>query len=60
MSGHPEIYIHPHWDMNYFVDEDVTTGPPIEGEIEARKWDRTHSCAAYAELFREEIGRAHV
>lgn len=57
MSAHPEIYIHPHWDMNYFVDEDVTTGPPAEGEIDPEKWNRTHSPTAYAELFQDGEGR---
>jgi sulfotransferase family protein len=60
MSAHPEIYIHPHWDMNYFVDKDVTTGPAIEGEIETAKWDRTHSPDAYAELFCDGEGKKAV
>lgn len=57
LSGHPEIYIHPHWDMNYFVDEDVTGGPRSEAEIDLEKWERTHSPSAYAELFRDGVGR---
>jgi hypothetical protein len=51
MSSHPEIYLHPRPDWNYFVDDELDTRTWKSGEIDGSKWDRTHSAEEYGGSF---------
>jgi hypothetical protein len=54
MSVHPDVYMHPDWDLNYFIEDELLhTLEWREGEAEASHWDKTHSTKQYSELFRK-------
>ncbi len=56
MSAHPDVYMHPSEDMNYFIEDEILcTTVWRDGEVDADRWERTHSPARYAKLF--EPGR---
>lgn len=53
MEAHPEIYMHPKVDLNYFIDDYVKYMRKDwePGEIDYDKWWENHSAEGYAEEF---------
>lgn len=59
MEAHPELYMHPKVDLNYFIDDYVR---PMRkewemGEIDYTLWDTNHSQEDYANQFVEGAGK---
>lgn len=55
MEAHPDLYMHPKVDLNYFIDDYVR---PMRkewelGEIDYTAWDKNHSQEDYAAQFAE-------
>jgi hypothetical protein len=58
MSVHPDVYMHPDWDLNYFIDDELLHRLDWrDGEVDTSRWDNTHSTKQYSELFTECNGR---
>jgi hypothetical protein len=50
---HPDVYMHPLEDMNYFIEDEIlATTVWRDGEVDSERWERTHSPEHYAELFK--------
>jgi hypothetical protein len=61
MSVHPDIYMNPNWDLNYFIDDELLhTLDWREGEVDNSKWESTHSKSQYSELFSEGEGKTAI
>lgn len=61
VSAHPDIYLYPVPDMDYFIEEEIRgVRRWRDGEADAERWARTHSVEAYAELFRDGRGFASI
>lgn len=55
MQNHPEIYLHPVVDMNYFISDALTGARKWrDGEIDPKEWEQTHSLKEYAGLFEHD------
>jgi hypothetical protein len=48
---HPEIYLYPHSELNYFVEEEVRGRRWHKQPVDPDRWDRTHTIEDYAALF---------
>lgn len=59
MEAHPELYMHPKVDLNYFIDDYVRVLRKEwdMGEIDYSAWDTNHSPEDYASLFAEGAGK---
>lgn len=58
MSCHPDVYVYPPWDVNYFIDNEISrTLEWRDGETDPQVWERSHSIEAYEALFRDGQGR---
>jgi Sulfotransferase family len=58
MSCHPDVYMYPPWDVNYFLEEEIRRLRHWrDGETDLDAWERTHSRGAYENLFRDGAGR---
>jgi Sulfotransferase family len=54
MSCHPDVYVYPPWDVNYFIEEEISkTLEWREGEADSAAWERNHSPRAYEAMFRD-------
>lgn len=52
LQRHPEIFLHPHRDMGYFIEDELLGGRAwIDGEADAAAWEATHSAAEYGQRF---------
>lgn len=61
MSAHPDVFMHPAEDMNYFIESEIlATAYWRDGEVDARRWERTHDPDRYAALFEAGRGRAAI
>lgn len=55
---HPDVYLLPKIDMAYFVDEELIGSRNwITGEVDEKKWDKTHGVEEYAKFFDEGYGK---
>ena len=55
MQNHPDVYLHPTTDMNYFISDKLTESRKWrDGEVEPGEWERTHSLEGYAKLFEHD------
>lgn len=50
---HPEIYLYPHSELNYFVEEELRGRHWHERPADPGHWERTHNVQDYAALFTE-------
>jgi hypothetical protein len=58
MSAHPEVYMHPREDMNYFIEDEILCRTVWrDGEVDPDAWERAHSPEEYARLFEDGEGR---
>ena len=58
MSHHPDVYMYPPWDVNYFIDNEISrTLEWRDGEANPQVWERSHSIEEYEALFRDGQGR---
>jgi len=58
MSCHPDVYVYPPWDVNYFIEDEISrTLKWRDGEVDAAAWERSHSVESYEALFRDGSGR---
>jgi len=58
MSVHPDVYMNPTWDLNYFIDDELLhTLEWREGEVDYSTWAKTHSTEQYSDLFKEGEGK---
>ena len=48
---HPDIFLYPHSELNYFVEEEVNGRRWREGPVDPGQWEATHSIDDYAALF---------
>ena len=48
---HPDIFLYPHSELNYFVEEEVNGRKWREGPVDPGQWEATHSIDDYAALF---------
>lgn len=56
--AHPDVYMHPREDMNYFIEDEIlVTTTWRDGPADPKRWERTHSAAQYAALFAEADGQ---
>jgi len=56
--AHPDVYMHPREDMNYFIEDEIlVTTTWRDGPADPQRWERTHSAAQYAALFAEADGQ---
>lgn len=61
VRGHPEVYLYPRADMDYFIEDEVKrTRRWRDGEADGDLWEQTHSPEEYAEMFREGAGAGAV
>lgn len=61
MSAHPDIYMHPREDMNYFIEDEILCRKVWrDGEVDPDRWERTHSPEQYAALFEGGSGRTAI
>jgi len=52
--AHPDVYMHPREDMNYFIEDEIlVTTTWRDGPADPQRWERTHSADQYASLFAE-------
>jgi hypothetical protein len=51
MRQHPEIYLYPHSELNYFVEEEVRGRRWHDKSVDPDRWEATHSVQDYAALF---------
>jgi hypothetical protein len=57
MSSHPEIYLYPHTDLNYFIEDEIVGSREWrDGEADAERWERTHSVEQLSRLFSKANG----
>lgn len=50
--AHPDVYMHPREDMNYFIEDEIlVTTTWRDGPADPKRWERTHSAEQYAALF---------
>ena len=50
--AHPDVYMHPREDMNYFIEDEIlVTTTWRDGPADPQRWERTHSAEQYAALF---------
>jgi len=55
---HPDVYMHPREDMNYFIEDEIlVTTTWRDGPADPQRWERTHSAEQYASLFTEVEGQ---
>lgn len=58
MSVHPDIYMYPREDTNYFIEDEILCRTVWrDGEVDSARWERTHSAQQYAKLFEDVHGR---
>ncbi|HEY9449598.1 MAG TPA: sulfotransferase [Gemmatimonadaceae bacterium] len=58
MAAHPDVYMHPREDMNYFIEDEILVRRVWrDGDVDPARWERTHSADQYAELFAGGQGR---
>jgi len=56
--AHPDVYMHPREDMNYFIEDEIlVTTTWRDGPADPQRWERTHSAEQYASLFTEVEGQ---
>jgi hypothetical protein len=48
---HPEIYLYPHSELNYFVEEEVRGRKWRNDPIDPERWEAAHRIKDYASLF---------
>jgi hypothetical protein len=48
---HPEIYLYPHSELNYFVEEEVRGRKWRDEPADPERWEATHSIEDYASRF---------
>ena len=48
---HPQIYLYPHSELNYFVEEEVKGRTWREDPVDPDRWEASHSVADYATHF---------
>jgi hypothetical protein len=48
---HPEIYLYPHSELNYFVEEEIRGREWRDEPVDSGRWERTHRVEDYAALF---------
>ena len=53
MRRHPQIYLHPVTDMNYFTDDEIAGRRWRDGEVDKSKWEQSHTLEDYSALFEE-------
>lgn len=53
MRAHPEVWLYPHADINYFVEEELLSTSWLEGPVDGRAWEESHDGESYAALFRD-------
>jgi len=52
LSAHPQIYLHPHLDMAYFVEEILKHRKDLcKGQVQPEEWYNDHSPEDYAAMF---------
>ncbi len=57
MKQHPDIYLHPVTDMNYFISDELTKARTWrDGETDPEGWEKTHDLEDYAGLFKDSEG----
>jgi hypothetical protein len=54
MRQHPEIYLYPHSELNYFVEEEVRGRRWRNKPVDPDRWERTHSVQEYVALFADD------
>lgn len=58
---HPDVYMHPAEDMNYFIEDEIlVTTTWRDGDADPARWERTHGADHYASLFEAGHGRAAI
>jgi hypothetical protein len=61
MRSHPEVYLYPGSDLNYFVDDDITgIRTWRDGGVDHAKWARSHTREEYLGLFARGRGQKAV
>ena len=56
--AHPDVYMHPREDMNYFIEDEIlVTTTWRDGPADAQRWERSHSAEQYASVFTEADGQ---
>ena len=61
MSAHPDVYMHPREDMNYFIEDEILAHRVWrDGEVDRARWESRHSPQQYAKLFEDGHGRRAV
>jgi hypothetical protein len=61
MRCHPDIYLYPGTDLNYFVDDEITgIRTWREGGVDPEKWDLSHTRNEYLDMFARGQGYAAV
>ena len=48
---HPDLYVYPHSELNYFVEEEVNGRKWRDGRVDPHQWEATHTLDGYAALF---------
>jgi hypothetical protein len=48
---HPDIFLYPHSELNYFVEEEVNGREWHDRHVDPDRWEATHSTEDYAALF---------
>jgi hypothetical protein len=56
MQQHPDIYLYPHSELNYFVEEEVNGREWHSEPVDSKRWEDTHSIEDYADLFTKGTG----
>lgn len=61
MRVHPDVYLHPVTDMNYFISDELTNIRSWrDGEVDPAKWEQTHSVEDYRRLFAADGGQKQI
>lgn len=53
---HPNIFLYPNSELNYFIDDEVRGKKWREGHVDPDRWEATHSIEDYAALFENGSG----
>jgi hypothetical protein len=56
MRSHPEVYLYPKPDSDYFIEEEALYNNGVRQEPDGERWEKTHSIEDYSEKFGEAEG----
>jgi hypothetical protein len=54
MKDHPEIYLYPHSELNYFVEDEVKGREWCNDPVDPNRWEVSHSVDDYTAHFKNE------